>query len=132
MAEVRSLINKRAINGYLGSVLAVLGAVAPPPSVGSNEGNVAESGRPSGFQLFGKVRDRRVRLQAPHAFNNSEPRLIGILEEASDGGTLLRAQWKLSVGSWSRGDSYNGQQMRHIVETLARTASLIPVDTETV
>lgn len=131
LGEVRSLINKRCINAHLGAVLAILGAVTPPPSVSDRQGKIGEPTRPTGVALFGKVRDRRVRLQAPHAFNNSEPRLVGILEESSDGGTLLRAHYEMSAGAWSRADSYNAKQMRHIVETLAITASLVPVDNET-
>lgn len=131
MAEVRALVNKRCINAQLGAVLAILGGVTPPPSVSGDEGNVAKSRRSTGVALFGKVRGRRVRLQAPHAFNNSEPRLVGTLEDASDGGTLLRAHYEYSAGTWSFADSYSTQQMRHIVETLASTASLVPVSNET-
>jgi hypothetical protein len=131
IADVRSSINKRCMNAHFGAVLAILGAVTPPPSVSGNEGMVAQPRRTTGVALFGKVRDRRVRLQAPHAFNNSEPRLVGTLEEASDGGTLLRAHYEFSAGTWSRSESYNTDQMRHIVETLASTASLVPVSNET-
>jgi hypothetical protein len=119
------------MNAYLGSVLAVLGAVSPPRSVSGGEENVGEPVRTTGIQLFGKVRDRRLRLQAPFGFNNREPRLVGTLEEASDGGTLLRAHYEMSAGTWSRGEPYNAQQVRHIVEALASLVSLVPVDNET-
>ena len=50
-------------------------------------------------RLFGKVRDRRVRLQAPSLLNNREPMLVGTLEDSPDGGTILRAQFRMSFGT---------------------------------
>lgn len=132
LAEVRTLINKRCMNAYLGAVLAILGAITPPPSFNASEGNVARPCQPKGVQLFGRVRGSRVRLQGPHAFNNREPRLVGILDEASDGGTLLRARYEMSAGAWSGSDYYNTQQMKYIVETLRSTAGLVPVNNETI
>ena len=110
MGDVRSRINGKCLNRLLGFVLYF-------------QGNPAE--------LFGKVRDRRVRLQAPSILNNSEPMLVGTLEDAPDGGTILRAQFRMSFGGWSRSASYNAQQKDRITKAIAGISDLVLVDGET-
>jgi hypothetical protein len=110
VAEVRSRINAKCLNRLFGFVLYL-------------QGNPAE--------LFGKVRDRRVRLQAPSLFNNSEPTLVGTLEDAPDEGTILRAQFQMSHRAWSRGAPYNAQQIDRITKAIARISGLVLVDGET-
>jgi len=110
VAEVRSRINGKCLNRLIGFVLYF-------------QGNPAE--------LFGRVRDRRVRLQAPSILNNSEPTLVGTLEDAPDGGTILMAQFQMSYGAWGRGAAYNAQQMDRITEAIARISGLVLFDAET-
>jgi hypothetical protein len=109
MSEVRSRINGKCLNRLLGFVLYF-------------QRNPAE--------LFGKVRDRRVRLQAPSVLNNSEPMLLGTLEDAPDGGNSESRVPDVLRG-WSRGASYNSQQEGRIIGAIARITGLVVEDAET-
>lgn len=110
VGEVRSRINAKCLRRSLGFILYF-------------QANPAE--------LFGKVRDRRVRLRAPSLLNNSEPMLVGTLEDAPDGGTILRGQFVMSFGGWSRSSSYNAQQRDRITKAIARISDLVLVDGHT-
>lgn len=110
VAEVRSRINAKCLSRSLGFILYF-------------QANPAE--------LFGKVRDLRVRLQAPSILNNSEPMLVGTLHDAPDGGTILRGQFFMSFGWWSRSASYNAQQEDRITKAIASISGLVLVDGQT-
>lgn len=100
--QVRQRINDRAVNSYFGALVEAVGG---------------------GPELFGRVRGRRVRLQRPHGKNDAVPVLVGRLDVADDGGTILTAEVRLSFG-WPRRPPSNVEDIEYITEALQRIAGL--------
>ena len=81
-------------------------------------------------ELYGRIGPgRRVRLTRPTVLNTAYPKLVGVLEANSVGGTTLRAQIRHGIG-WPRSTRRHTEDIDFLVNALGRIGGFVRVPDE--
>jgi hypothetical protein len=87
---------------------------------------IQATGLGGGPELNGKIGTRRFRVVRPHSLNTSRPQLVGTLDQAPDGGTILTARVRYTAG-WPRLADRNEDDLAYLIDALGRISQFTKV-----
>jgi hypothetical protein len=91
---------------------------------------IQATGFGGGPELHGKIGARRIRVVRPHATNTSRPQLVGTLDQAPDGSTILTARVRYTAG-WPRLGDRNADDLDYLIDALSRISQFTKVGDST-